>query len=500
MRIVRVQLQQKIPIIGLMIYSSLLLIGALIAIDSGRTHSGWQFQAFAVQAVWIILYLAATFFYFRSSYLFSTAYLLALLLFHLGLFWQYALGAVSIPGWNGGFGKWIYQAIWYTTLAMASFGCGLSALCLIRSNVAVPSKQAPTPLATVNLDKLRQIGTGLFIVSACLLLITIIQLGNILKLSRFDLFFRNDTRTIGVFVMIFPSAVLILFITAKTARQRLQSYIFTGFAFLLILLSGSRSTALFPALTGLIIWAKLGRRIPAALLVGGITFVLLAIPVIGYIRDSTYEKISLEAIAKTSERTNIGSALTELGGTVGVLAHTVKIIPEEEPFRYGYSYLIPFRQLIPNFGDEVNATYSRRSLKQQIDSRGKDALFDFRPSDWASYHIIPLMFLDNAGTGFSAIGEAYFNFGTAGVIVIFALIGALLARFDSVLLAQHYRSLVFATLFFCHFLLTVRNDFGNFIKPSEYTAIVVIAWLLLKRFLPKLNKKSAPKLQLSQLK
>jgi len=489
MRIVRAQLQQKMPIIGLMIYSFLLVIWALIAIDNDAAQSGWQLQVVAAQAIWIALYLGATFFYFRTIYLFSTAYLLVLSLFHVGLFWQYSFGIVAIPEWDGIFGRWIYKAEWYTALALAAFGCGFSALCLARSHITIPSRQPTTKPAAVNLNKLRVIGTGLFIASCCLILMAIIQLGNILKLSRFDLFFRNDTRAIGVFTMIFPSAVLILFVTAKTARQRVQAYLFTGFAFLLILLSGSRSTALFPALTGLIIWAKLGRRIPTLLLIGGVTFVLLAIPVVGYIRDSSYEKISLDAIAKTSEHTDIASALSELGGTIGVLAHTVQIVPDVESFRHGYSYIIPFQQLIPNFGDEVKSEYSRRALKQQIDARGKDALFELKPSDWASYHIIPLMFLDGAGTGFSAIGEAYFNFGALGVIVIFASIGAFLARLDSRILAQHYGSLLFATLFFCHFLLTVRNDFGNFIKPSEFTAIVVIAWLLMQKFLPKMNKK-----------
>jgi oligosaccharide repeat unit polymerase len=313
------------------------------------------------------------------------------------------------------------------------------------------------------------------------------QMGNLLKLSRFELLYRNDTRFLGIFTMIFPCAVLILFITAQTAKQRLQSYVFAVFAFLLLLLSGSRSTALFPALTGLIIWAKLGRRIPTVLLAGGVVFVLLAIPVIGVLREHSYDKISVDAIVKSSEHANIESAISELGGSVGVLAHTVRIVPAEESYRYGYTYITYLRYMIPNFGSSFNPEFSRQAAKQDIDSRGKEALFELRPSDWASYHIIPSMFLYGGGTGFSAIAEAYLNFGGPGIIMLFILYGALLAQLDSKLLAHSYASLIFATLFFCPFVLTVRNDFGGFLKPAEYTVIIALIWMAGRRFLPKLK-------------
>jgi oligosaccharide repeat unit polymerase len=493
MHISRVQIQQKIPIIALMVYSFLLIVWSLVAINNGRSMDSWQVQVAGGQLVWVTLYLAATFAYFRTMYLFSTAYVTVLMLFHTGLFWQYAFGAVSIAQWDGEFGKWIYLAEWYLSMALGAYGCGFAAYCLSCRQIPIPGRDKTTQLTAFNLRKLRLIGTGLLIASTVLIILAVMQLGNILRLTRFKLFYEGDTRFIGVFSMIFPAAVMILFITAATLRQRMQAYVFTTFAFLLLLLSGSRSTALYPALTGLIIWAKLGRRIPLVLLLAGITFVLLAIPVVGYIRDNSYEKLSTEIIAKSAERADIGSAVSELGGTVGVLAHTLRIIPDEEPYRYGYSYLNYLKQMIPNVSGEVNSEYSRQALKQDIDSRGADALFELSPSDWASYHIIPEMFVMGAGTGFSAIGEAYFNFGIPGVIVTFALFGLLIARLDTTLLPHNYRTLLFASLFFGLFLPTVRNEFAVFIRPAEYTAIVVLIWLMLLRFLPKSgNKKRSP--------
>jgi hypothetical protein len=488
MRIAPVQPQQKVPLVGLLVYSFLLAIWALISIEDGRS-SGWQLQVASLQVGWVVFYLLASFAYFRSMYLFSTAYLVVFSLFHMGLFWQYAFGFVNISEWDGAFGEWIYLAEWYAALALAGFGCGFATLCLMRKQVPVPSRRPRTVLTAENLKKLRTVGVGLMLASGLLFALALILSGNILKMSRFELFFKGDTRMIGVFTMIFPSAVLIMFVTARTARQRVQAYAFTAAAFIVVLLSGSRSTALFPALTGLIIWAKLGRRVPVPLLVAGVTFVLLAIPVIGYIRDSSYEQINMESIAKSSERADIGSALSELGGTIGVLAHTVKIVPDEEPFRYGYTYMLYFRQVLPNLGGEVNDEFSRRALKRDIESRGQAALFDMKPSDWASYHIIPLAFLQGAGTGFSAIGEAYLNFGSAGVIVIFALFGVLLAKLDNTLLGHNYGYLLFAAVFFCHFMPTVRNDFGVFIKPTEYTGIIILLWMLVLRFLPKARRK-----------
>jgi oligosaccharide repeat unit polymerase len=491
MRIVAAQVPQKALIAAFLLYSFLLIVWSFVAIESG-TSRNWPFITSLAQVVWVAMYLAGTLMYFRTAFLFSTAYLIALLMFHTGLFWRFGFGLIGIQHWDGPFGQWIFEAEWYTSMALGAFGCGFATFCLASRRLAVPSRTKPSQLSNYNLKRLRVIGMGLLFASACLMFLTLVQQGNILKLSRVELFYRNDPRVIGVFMMLFPPGILILFLTARTATQRVIAYVAAGLGFLILLLSGTRSMALYPALTGLILWYKLGRRVPLPLLAGGFFFVLLSIPVVGYLRDSSYEDISIDQITQTAKDADVGSAVNELGGTIGVLAHTVRIVPREEPYRLGNTYLIYLQQLIPTIGSANDTSQSRQQLKRNIAERGKEALFDMRPTDWASYHIIPEQFAAGGGTGFSAVGEAYLNFGPTGIILIFALFGTLLARMDSVLLSEHYRTLLFATLFFSPFLMTVRNDFGIFIKPSEYTAIVAALWLLLLRFLPKTKAGGKP--------
>ena len=69
----------------LLLASSLLILVSLFSIlmDLGL-HAGWTTTVTVLFSAWAMVYLFSTYKYHRSVYLFTTAYLISLTVFHLG--------------------------------------------------------------------------------------------------------------------------------------------------------------------------------------------------------------------------------------------------------------------------------------------------------------------------------------------------------------------------------------------------------------------------------
>jgi oligosaccharide repeat unit polymerase len=459
-------------------------ISATQIMDGQRPHAWAGSLVFAV-AMWLALFLAAGYSRFRTVYTYANAYIVTLLVFHFGLIAQYAIGLRTAPEWSGELGRWIYLGGWTTLLAVSCFGIGHAAYALRGAGSARPSALSSAATAERNLSRLRNLGYGLAVASLVLLILAIAQLGNLLKFTRFDLFYRAaDTRGIGVFTMVCPAAVAILVLTARTRSERIASYVAGFIATVVLLLSGSRSIVFFPLLAGIVTWTKLGRKIPTPLAVTIAVSMLAAAPAIGYLRTiGPYERLTLSDIAESKHEINFSNAFAEMGSSIRVVAVTLESIPSTEPFRMGRSYLQHLVHAFPNIGSTIDSGDSRSEMLRRVRSN-RDERLNMLPSDWATLMLIPGAFMQGSGTGFSAVAEPYFNFGYLGVCVFFLLLGAFFARLDSVPIALHYEWLVFATILLSHLLVTVRNEFGVFIKPTVFTLIILAIWIAVRRFPP----------------
>lgn len=326
-------------------------------------------------------------------------------------------------------------------------------------------------------------GVGLLIASIVFLVFAILSFGNLLSYSRVD-FFRtdNDTRGFGVFLMIFPSAITALVLGSTTKHRMLLSSGIAILALGIILLSGYRSAAMFSLLVGAVVWVKTGHRLPlsvAGILIGG-TF--LAIPIIGDLRSQgPYETISIEALQKSASDAQPDNAIRTMGQTLAVLGHVIRLVPKEDPYQYGMTYLRTFPRAIPNIGFRM--TSSERAEALSDGSLTKDAVLSISPSSWITYRIAYDKFIRGEGVGFTAVGEPYLNFGVAGVIIVFVLLGFLLGRLDTLDLFAHPNWLVFASTVLWSLVRTVRNDFGGFVKPFVFTVIIIVLWRLLSSML-----------------
>ncbi len=451
------------------------------------TRDADTFTVSLAAVLWLAVYIASTARVFGTPYLLATAYIVALMAFHFGLIAQDGFGIIKVADFRSDFGRWMVLGGWYTNLSLGCLGLAFAACCLYARPRLPIAREAAATLAASNLKRLRNLGIGLCFACMAFLAIGILQVGNILSYDRVRLFFGGtDIRGLGVFIWIAPSAATVLTVSAHTRPQKLWSYPISVAILVVILISGERTMALFPLLVGTVVWVKIGRKIPIFVAVGLVLLTLLVIPVIGALRsEGTYENLTFESIAKSSANANVSAALTELGGSAGVLAITLEAIPAKEPYRFGASYFGYLRTIIPNIGTDVRRSTSPREIMNNSPSFS-EGLLRLSPGVWASIKVLGVedVLHGNFGVGFSAVAEPYFNFGYMGVVGFFLLVGFLLARMDCGNLPLEYSWLVFASIYYWFLVVTVRNEFGNFTGPASYTAVSLLVWLMFRRFTP----------------
>jgi len=474
------KLRSKLGLVVLFVFSIIGLLFSVIEILGGVSGGQyWPTKIFIASFLWLIIYFSAFYSYFRSLYLFSSAYLIGVALFHLGLIYLITFGLAEVHSWVKSTTSIRMEiAGWYVFLSFCSFGIGavIGVFTSRRNNISVK-------INNVDLKKTNNFiflqGVGLSLAALIFLVWAISSYGNILAYSREELFnVRTDTRGFGVFMMVLPGALILLTVSASTKIQRLFVYPLTLFFFLLMMLSGYRSAALFPSLVGIILWVKTGRKIPAVVALSFLSFVLVAIAVVGVFRQmGAYQDLGTEQLASSYEKVNVVDSFVEMGASFGVLSEVIKFIPNKDPFRYGYSYWQALKEMIPNIGFSIDSSKSRRNKSSKA-SFDKSALMELTPADWITYKLNRWKFDHGQGVGFSAIAEPYFNFGIVGVIGYFGVLGFLLSRLDQKNIILHpYVYLLVGSVFWT-FMRTVRNDFINFTKPLGFIIIILLIYNL----------------------
>ena len=461
------QLQNSLALLSLGALSFVTLtLTAFNISDISHPNKDWPVPIALAAVIWLTGYLVLTRLAFGTFYLYGNAFVVVLTIFHLGLTIPQGLG-LDLPGaWitTGNYASWLELSGWYTLLALASYGIGSGLGALTRPHtVAAPLHN---PLETLRF--MYRMGVGGLIASAIFLVLAISSYGNILEYSRADFFRGNeDIRGWGVFLMIFPASLTLVALGAKSTTEKLFGYPIVILGFIALMLSGYRGVTLYPALIGIITWVKIGRTIPSWVAASTIVFVLLAIPAIGALRlEVAYKDITAERVTEKFQESSIQETLT-LGSTGGVLAHALRLVPDKDPFFSGKTYLSATIEAIPNFMPRGEEIKKRVSLVNDIEV--------YTPGEWITARVDPVRFRNGGGLGFSAIGEAYINFGFLGVIFVFVAIGFFFMRLERIDLINHPYALFFCLTILPFFFRFIRNQFSSLTKPAVFILIIFLA-------------------------
>lgn len=468
-----------------LLISGLLGTGASLAAIAGGLEggSGWAVAVVPTATVITLIHIVTVSLHYRTPYQFQTGYLVCLELFHLSITYLIATGAINVPGWSSGpFSVKLEEACWLVTLALSAFSIG-AGMEMMRS---MRQRRPTLTLEYVNTVRHNAywLGVGLVLASVVFFAMALMSYGNLLSYTRAEMYSsRLDSRGWGLFTMTFPSAATLMVVAARTRLQMMVAAAVAGVALLIFMLSGYRTFALFPLAIGAIMWRKSGRKIPTAIAVSSVAVALVAISMVGMLRNmGSYEKLSMSDVQKSYEKANVTDSLLSMGQTLGLAAHVLEFVPKEEPYRYGRSYWIAIKGCVPNIGSSVDASEGRQAAKRAVQA-SKEAVVNMVPSDWMTYKILREQYDQGFGTGFTSVGEAYLNFGALGVFVVFFLHGWFLNNCDRQPIYLSLPRFIFLATMLNGLYKTVRNDFGNFTKPAAFIAIILLVWWMVLKIL-----------------
>lgn len=460
--------------------SVLLILTSLWQLLISDTYTdGWANYVLVIIVFWCAIYLFTTYKHFRSVYLFSSVYIVCLLVFHAGHLVLDVFGVVKYVQYHSGpMAFWLESAGWCTILSLGSLGIGLS-LSFTTNVHKKPNEPIDLQLYYSNLYSTYWIGIGLLIASGITLIIAFISIGNIFAYTRTELFGNiGDVRGFGYFIVVCPSALILITVSATNKKKKILAYSFSFFVAIALLAMGYRSSVLFALVIGAVVWVKIGKIIPTAVPVVFFILVFITIPTVRYLRDmGPVNKISSDKITESIKTSELKETLQELGGTDYIVAYVLKTIPKEEPFRMGRSYLWGLKVLVPNIGFRQSDTYGRESSGNKLLVQKK--LFEGNPSDWFIYKTNRWKFNEGLGSGFSSIGETYLNFGFFGILIGFSLLGFVLGKIDHCDLKRNFYILIISGGFLWPLIKTVRNSFGVFVKPLGLILTTILIWRIL---------------------
>lgn len=187
------------------------------------------------------------------------------------------------------------------------------------------------------------------------------------------------------------------------------------------------------------------------------------------------EKFDISQYLNIGETSPIISLLQEGSVTYRTLIYTVKYIPRVKKFQLGASYLWALSTAVPNvFGTSIHPAY----------------LYYEDPSEWLRWSFSPAQASIGQGFGFSLIGEAYFNYGFIGVLIISFLLGYIVSRLSELSLTNEFGfNKVMFSIMLVNLLWGVRNSASSIVRDIIWQSLIVVIVTLFIKMISK-NEKS----------
>jgi oligosaccharide repeat unit polymerase len=286
-----------------------------------------------------------------------------------------------------------------------------------------------------------------------------------------------DSRWYGAGLILFPVGVYIA-AAGATRRQLRVLFACVGLWAAWQLFLGFRSRALLILIVALYMAVKKGFRVPKQALVICAISILYIVPVVSLVRQ---EAVGRRFSEKTWHEANPLGGVAEMGQAIWPVAETYRLIGPNQ-LRLGRTYLSSLSRVIPSIG--VGYAPSKRLREINLDNS---------PAYWFLLVTAPYLFRLNQGRGFSVVAEAYMNFGTWGVVIIFFALGCVLVRLEA-LSTRNPFSLAAIAIVLDPLLWVVRNDSSVFTRTAVWgCSYLFFAWLFASGLIsaPKRPERSA---------
>ena len=177
--------------------------------------------------------------------------------------------------------------------------------------------------------------------------------------------------------------------------------------------TGQRNEAIMPLIAFAWLWHHTIRPFPPTFLLGsGSVILFILIPLIGASRNSK-DRFSVDFLIETFSSHNPAiAAISEMGGSMMTVAHTIELVPSVRNFQMGAEYFYALLTLMPNLFWKVHPTVARGI-----------------PDKWLVWEVDTEFAARGGSFGFSFIAEAYLNFGWFGAPIALGMMGLIFAKF-----------------------------------------------------------------------
>jgi oligosaccharide repeat unit polymerase len=354
----------------------------------------------------------------RGLYSGGFLYLLTLALFHLGLSFLTAFGLPFAPKYQ------TYNDLWFRPDGYATEAVYLSMLAVVAFTAVYawstvrfrakdpkprPDRTQPDPIWLGRIGALLVIaGSALFLGYIAIVAPQVLLGGSY---SSFDEF-AGGAGPVTAGVEIVAMGAILTAAAPKTRARRVALVALAIFG-VLALGMGSRTAIMYGALAAVVVAARVHRMPRARVALLGIVLAVVAVGLVAQLRD-----VNTGTNTTTSTAVNFSPvpALSEMGGSLRPVVETLdwRLGWHEPPYN-GLTYAAgPLRIYERVMGIP----------RPDPDPRFASTLTSERVK---GYNI-----------GYSAVAEAFLNFGTPGVVVFFALVGLLLGKADNTWADNHF--------------------------------------------------------------
>ena len=247
---------------------------------------------------------------------------------------------------------------------------------------------------------------------------------------------------------------LVLSVTGRTGWLRTAATAAFALLSMVVLPMGLRGEVMFRGVAAIVAAARCGRILKPVRTTALVLALLVVIPIVREVRQT-----GLRGLPGAVLEPRISEAFAEMGASLQPVEKVVRWRAQGDPLDMGGSYWAPIERaaarLLPGL----------TSVAADDDPR-----------------IANVLVVDRVGAiGYSPVAEAYRNFGSLGVVIVFALIGAGMAAIDT--MRSRRTAVLTLAIVYGPLLVNIRNSFVSVPAHWAFGVALILALAAIRHVL-----------------